>query len=154
MGLVTGSSNAATCALAAARNTLLGRLGYDIAKDGLRNAPPVRIVLGEDAHKTLKVGYDCGIVLCRHRDALVAALQASGSYIQYGDRRDGMLYTTEMSRRARAVPLWALPKCLGAKGVDPLIDPVFFNQFMVACDTEAVLRAIQESEPWRSGRRR
>lgn len=85
-----------------------------------------------DAHKTLNVGYDCGIVLCRHRDALIAALQASGSYIQYGDRRDGMLYTTEMSRRARAVLLWALLKCLGAKGVEQLIDRLCDNAELFA----------------------
>lgn len=283
MGLVTGSSNANLCALAAARNSLLGGLGYDVKKNGLRNAPPLHILVGEDAHasvgaalsvlsfgreeikalptdeygrirtealpemdnrtlciiqagnvnggsydpideicdrakktgawvhidgafglwaaasrkyrylvkgmekadswsmdahKTLNAGYDCGIVLCRHRDVLVSALQASGSYISYGERRDGMLYTTEMSRRARAIPLWAVLKTLGASGVEQLIDtlcggaeyfadqlkaagfrlvnPVFFNQFMVACETDAktetVLRAIQNSGVcWCSG---
>ncbi len=56
-----------------------------------------------DAHKTLNAGYDCGIVLCRFREALVSALQAGGAYIPYGEHRDGMRYTTEMSRRTRAV---------------------------------------------------
>lgn len=283
MGLVTGSSNAALCALAAARNSLLQGLGYDIMRNGLRNAPPLRVLVSEDAHasvkaalsvlgfgfeevellptdeygrirteaipemdsrtlcvvqagnvnggsydpideicdkarkagawvhvdgafglwaaasrkyrylvkgmekadswsvdahKTLNAGYDCGIVLCRHRDALVSALQASGSYIQYREHRDGMLYTTEMSRRARAIPLWAVLKSLGSDGVEHLIDtlceraeyfagrlkdigfnvinPVFFNQFMAACEidakTEAVLRTIQNSGVcWCSG---
>lgn len=283
MGLVTGSSNATLCALAAARNSLLDGLGYDVKKNGLRNAPLLHILVSEDAHasvgaalsvlgfgreevqaiptdeygriraeaipemdnrtlcilqagnvnggsydpideicdrarkarawvhidgafglwaaasrkyrhlvkgmekadswsvdahKTLNAGYDCGIVLCRHRDALVSALQASGAYISYGERRDGMLYTTEMSRRARAIPMWAVLKTLGASGVEQLIDtlceraeyfadhlkatgfnvinPVFFNQFMVTCETdartEAVLRAIQNSGVcWCSG---
>ncbi len=276
MGLVTGSSNATLCALAAARNSLLDGLGYDVKKNGLRNAPTLRIMVSEDAHasvgaalsvlgfgweevttlptdeygriraeaipemdsstlcilqagnvnggsydpideicdkakkagawvhidgafglwaaasrkyrhfvkgmekadswsvdahKTLNAGYDCGIVLCRRRYALVSALRASGSYISYGKHRDGMLYTTEMSRRARAIPLWAVLKTLGMNGVEQLIDtlcerteyfadqlkavgfclvnPVFFNQFMVACETDAktetVLHAIQNS---------
>ena len=38
-----------------------------------------------DAHKTLNAPYDCGIVLCRDRQALVDAMQATGSYIQYGE---------------------------------------------------------------------
>ena len=124
-----------------------------------------------DAHKTLNAGYDCGIVLCRHRSALTSALQASGAYIQYSAHRDGMLYTTEMSRRARAVPLWAVLKTLGASGVEELIDtlcgnaeyfagrlqeigyqlvnPPAFNQFMVSCGSEGrtakVLQLIQNS---------
>lgn len=276
MGLVTGSANALICALASARNELLKRQGYDLAEKGLRNAPPIRVVIGEgahstvksalsvlgigrneievvpmddfgrikaecvpeldshtllilqagnvsggsydpirelcdlanaagawvhidgafglwaaasrkyrhlvdglekadsysvDAHKTLNAGYDCGIVLCRHREALVSALQASGSYIQYSEHRDGMLYTTEMSRRARAVSLWAVLKQLGAEGVERLIDqlcdgaeyfaeelrkigltvvnPVFFNQFMLKGktleQTKDLLQSIQNS---------
>lgn len=124
-----------------------------------------------DAHKTLNAGYDCGIVLCRHRNALVSALQANGSYIAYGTQRDGMLYTTEMSRRARAIPLWAVLKTLGSSGVENLVDtlcghteyfaeqlkkvgytlvnPPVFNQFMIACETEEqtaqILRIVQNS---------
>ena len=54
MGLVTGSSNAIICALAAARNEMLKRQGYDVAEKGLRNAPPLRIVISEDAHSSVK----------------------------------------------------------------------------------------------------
>lgn len=276
MGLVSGSSHATLCALAAARNSLLSKVGYDIGQNGLRNAPPLRILMSRDAHasvksalsilgfgendietiptdtygriklnalppmdnhtlcilqagnvnggsydpidaicdiaqkagawvhidgasglwaaasrkycyltkgleradswsvdahKTLNVGYDSGIVLCRHREALVSALQTQGAYISYGRQRDGMLYTTEMSRRARAIPLWAVLKSLGANGVEQLVNqlcelaeyfasqlkaagfhvihPVFYNQFMIDCETkeqtEALLQGIQQS---------
>lgn len=276
MGLVSGSSHATLCALAAARNSLLAKAGYNIQRYGLRNAPPLHILISEDAHatvksalsilgfgeneieivptdrygrmridaiptmdshtlcilqagnvnggsydpidaicdkankagawvhidgaiglwaaasqkyrhltkglekadswsvdahKTLNAGYDSGIVLCRHREAFVSALQAKGAYISYSKQRDGMLYTTEMSRRARAIPLWALLKSLGAKGVENLINqlcerteyfatqlksagfhvinPVFFNQFMIDCETDeetkSLLQNIQQS---------
>lgn len=64
MGLVTGSSNATLCALAAARNNLLQGLGYDIKRNGLRNAPPLRILVSEDAHASVKaalsvLGFGC-----------------------------------------------------------------------------------------------
>lgn len=283
LGLVTGSSNALICALAAARNELLKRQGYDIKTKGLRNAPHIRIIMSAcvhscvgaalsvlgigseeietvpvdgmgriipsaippldstcllilqagnvnggsfdpfdeicdvankagawvhidgafglwaacsekqkhltkgfekadswdcDAHKTLNAGYDCGLVMCRHRKALTEALAANGAYIAYGENRDNMLYTTEMSRRARGVILWTVLKSLGRKGVADLIDrlcdltsyfaqeletagiqlvkPPCFNQIMVRGksddDTMRILKAVQESgECWCGG---
>jgi glutamate/tyrosine decarboxylase-like PLP-dependent enzyme len=89
-----------------------------------------------------------------------------------------MLYTPEMSRRARAVELWATLKYLGKKGVDQLVfglhrravqmsqaleaenfqilNEVVFNQVLVACDsntiTEQTMQYIQESgECWVGG---
>jgi glutamate/tyrosine decarboxylase-like PLP-dependent enzyme len=74
-----------------------------------------------DGHKTLNTPYDCGVILCRDKEALVAALQASGAYINYSASRDGMLYTPEMSRRARATELWATLKYLGVSGINELV---------------------------------
>jgi glutamate/tyrosine decarboxylase-like PLP-dependent enzyme len=131
-----------------------------------------------DAHKTLNAPYDCGIILCKHREALVTAMQATASYIHYSDKRDGMLYTPEMSRRARVVELWATLKFLGKDGVDELVgrlcdhakrfaknlhakgfrilNDVVFNQVLVACDTpeltKTTLENIQKSgECWCGG---
>jgi glutamate/tyrosine decarboxylase-like PLP-dependent enzyme len=131
-----------------------------------------------DAHKTLNAPYDNGIVLCRHRQPLVSALQATGAYIAYGEQRDGMLYTPEMSRRSHAIELWATLKILGKSGVADLVDclcerarqaatrlraegflvlnEVVFNQVLVACQTpeqtQATLANIQRSgECWCGG---
>jgi len=131
-----------------------------------------------DAHKTLNAPYDSGIVLCKDRSALVKALQASGSYLQLSQDRDGMLYTPEMSRRGRGIELWALLKSLGRSGVDLLVNQlcknaqlfaaqlsqngfrilndVVFNQVLVACDTPDItkqtLNNIQQSgECWCGG---
>lgn len=75
-----------------------------------------------DAHKTLNAPYDSGIILCRNRRALVSALQASGSYIQWSMERDGMLFSPEMPRRDRVVELWATLKTLGSVGVENLVN--------------------------------
>jgi glutamate/tyrosine decarboxylase-like PLP-dependent enzyme len=131
-----------------------------------------------DAHKTLNAPYDCGVVLCKDRGALVSALQASGAYLEWSEHRDGMLYTPEMSRRARAIELWMTLKTMGKDGVAELIDQlcarakkfaeglerngfrilneVDFNQVLVACEndrvTEATLERIQRSgECWCGG---
>ncbi len=276
VGLVSGTSTATMCGLAAGRNELLKRQGWDVTARGLFDAPRLRVVLGGqahatvfkalailgfgreqieevpvddqgrmdvtimpdldertlviaqagnvnsgafdpfdeicersknagawvhidgafglwaagsrnkrfltrgmekadswsvDAHKTLNAPYDCGVILCRHRDALVGAMQATGSYIQYSEKRDGMLYSPEMSRRARAVELWATLKALGRTGVEELVDglceravqcaeqlraegfhvlnEVVFNQILVACatpeETRGTLECIQRS---------
>jgi glutamate/tyrosine decarboxylase-like PLP-dependent enzyme len=276
-GFVGGTSMATMCGLAAARYALLKKLGWDVNKNGLFGAPPIRVVVSEqahgtvykalsllglgrervelipsdgegritvslmpkldsttlvilqagnvnsgsfddfdpicteaqkvgawvhidgafglwaaaspsrnhltqgiekadswsvDGHKTLNTSYDCGIILCKRRDALVASMQATGDYIQYSENRDNMLYTPDMSRRARAVELWAALRFLGRSGVAELIDgfydratlfakqlssngfsvlnDVVFNQVLVACDspveTLATLANIQASE--------
>ena len=284
-GFVSGSSMAILCGLAAARHELLQRAGWDVNAQGLFGAPPMRVVVGAEAHstvfkslallglgkdriervpvddqgrmlasqvpaldsktllilqagnvnsgsfdpldelcalgnaahawvhmdgafglwaaasknqqhltkgmekadswsvdghKTLNTPYDSGIVLCKHREALVSALQATGSYILYGENRDGMLYTPEMSRRGRALELWATLKILGKSGVEELVDTlcartqqfarlmqkegftilndVVFNQALVACsspeETAAVLKNLQQSgECWCGGAR-
>ena len=74
-----------------------------------------------DAHKTLNAPYDNGILLCADREALVNALQISGRYLNFSEHRDGMLYTPEMSRRARVTELWAALKYLGRQGIDELV---------------------------------
>ncbi|HWR60737.1 MAG TPA: aminotransferase class V-fold PLP-dependent enzyme [Clostridia bacterium] len=282
-GFVSGTSIATACGLAAGRNELLKRQGWDAASKGLFGAPPLRVVVGEqahatvfkalallglgrdrvekvpvdsqgcmradrlpeldnntllvlqagnvnsgafdpldelcerarkadswvhidgafgllaaasgnkrhltkgmekadswsvDAHKTLNAPYDCGIILCRNRDALIGSFQTSGSYILYSGKRDGMLYAPEMSRRARGVELWATLKFFGRKGVEELIDglcdravqfaellaakgfrilnDVVFNQVLVACaspeETKAALEKLQKSgECWCGG---
>lgn len=123
-----------------------------------------------DAHKTLNAPYDSGVVLCSDREALHGALQATGAYLLFGEARDGMMLTPEMSRRARGIELWAILKYLGRAGVDDLVtglhdravqmgiemraagfdvlNDVVFNQVIVTCGsdeaTEAVLAGIQE----------
>jgi len=131
-----------------------------------------------DGHKTLNTPYDNGILLCKDKHALVQALQASGSYIVYSENRDGMLYTPEMSRRARVVELWATLKYLGKTGIDELVfglheravqmsqeldaegfeilNDVVFNQVLAACDSEELttqtIQYIQQSgECWVGG---
>ncbi|MEM7307953.1 MAG: aminotransferase class V-fold PLP-dependent enzyme [Planctomycetota bacterium] len=282
-GFVTGTTLANVCALAAARGELLARQGWNVAEAGLYGAPPIRLILGADAHaavkkalallglgteraeivpvddqgrmrldrfpeldgealvvtqagnvnsgafdpigevcervhaaggwvhvdgafglwagaspslaslyggieqadswaadahKTLNVPYDCGVVLCRHRAALVAALGATAAYLEPGAERDGMCYTPSMSKRARAVELWAVLRTLGRSGVAELVDrlcalarlfaerlraegfdvlnEVCFNQVLASCgddhETTRTLAEVQASgECWCGG---
>jgi glutamate/tyrosine decarboxylase-like PLP-dependent enzyme len=75
-----------------------------------------------DAHKWLNVPYDAGIALCRDADALRAAMSTSAAYLAMGDEREPAQFTPELSRRARAVEIWAALRALGRSGLTDLIE--------------------------------
>lgn len=52
-GFVSGTSAANLCALAAARYRILEKNNWDVNEKGLRNAPPIRVVTGKQAHSTI-----------------------------------------------------------------------------------------------------
>jgi glutamate/tyrosine decarboxylase-like PLP-dependent enzyme len=131
-----------------------------------------------DAHKTLNAPYDNGLVFCRDRKALAAAMRASGAYFVFSAERDGMVYAPDMSRRARAVDLWAALLSLGRSGAAALVEElcrlaalfgqrlaqegfgiqndVVFNQVLVTCATPELttttLKHVQASgECWCGG---
>ena len=74
-----------------------------------------------DGHKTLNMTYDLGLVICKDKKALVDAMHMTGDYIILSEKRDNMMYTPEMSRRARGIDMWACLKALGKNGVCELV---------------------------------
>jgi glutamate/tyrosine decarboxylase-like PLP-dependent enzyme len=52
-GFVTGATMANFTALAAARHAVLARAGWNVEADGLFGAPPITVIVGEEAHSTL-----------------------------------------------------------------------------------------------------
>jgi glutamate/tyrosine decarboxylase-like PLP-dependent enzyme len=79
---------------------------------------------GVDGHKWLNVPYDSGIAIVAHPAAHRASMAQRASYLlrAEGERRDGMDWTPEASRRARAVPIYAVLKTLGRDGVAALVE--------------------------------
>jgi glutamate/tyrosine decarboxylase-like PLP-dependent enzyme len=51
--VITGATMANFCGLAAARHALLERAGWDVENDGLFGAPPITVVIGQEAHSSL-----------------------------------------------------------------------------------------------------
>ena len=117
-----------------------------------------------DGHKTLNTPYDCGIVLCKDKEAVFGANHSSGSYLMLNENRDSMMYTPDMSRRARIVDLWSTIKSLGKSGIAEMVhnlhlrakqfakeiqeagfivpNEVVFNQVMVQSDNDSLTKAI------------
>jgi glutamate/tyrosine decarboxylase-like PLP-dependent enzyme len=90
VGFVTGCQMASFTGLAAARHRVLERAGWNVAADGLFGAPPVDVVIGEEAHYTIPMALrHLGFGTARLRrigtdgqgrmrlDALESALRAS-----------------------------------------------------------------------------
>ncbi|MDQ0028995.1 pyridoxal phosphate-dependent decarboxylase family protein [Arthrobacter bambusae] len=79
---------------------------------------------GTDAHKTLNVPYDAGIVAVRDVAALRSAIGMHAEYLMQDDHgpADPMEKVPELSRRARGVPVWAALRSLGGDGVRKLVE--------------------------------
>jgi glutamate/tyrosine decarboxylase-like PLP-dependent enzyme len=92
-----------------------------------------------DAHKTLNVPYDCGIVVVARRRALRSAMGMRASYLVPATGRPDPLDTVpELSRRARGVPVWAALRSLGRSGVAELVDRLAANARAIAAGIAAV----------------
>jgi glutamate/tyrosine decarboxylase-like PLP-dependent enzyme len=74
-----------------------------------------------DAHKWLNVPYDCGLVIVADAEAHVAAMSSGpAGYLAGAD--DGLTRTPEMSRRGRAIPVYAALRHLGRDGVASMVE--------------------------------
>jgi glutamate/tyrosine decarboxylase-like PLP-dependent enzyme len=74
-----------------------------------------------DAHKWLNVGYDCGFVAVRDREAHERAMAARAAYLM-SDESDPGNRVLDSSRRARGFVLYATLRSLGRDGVRQLVD--------------------------------
>lgn len=75
-----------------------------------------------DMHKWLNAPYDCSVALTAHPEAHRAAMATAAAYLTPGEHREPIDWNPEMSRRARAVPTWAILRSLGRTGVADLVD--------------------------------
>jgi glutamate/tyrosine decarboxylase-like PLP-dependent enzyme len=77
-----------------------------------------------DGHKWLQTPYDCGFAIVKDRAIHQRAMTQWSSYlptIADGDRVPSA-FVPELSRRARGVPVYAILKTLGRKGVAALVE--------------------------------
>lgn len=76
-----------------------------------------------DAHKWLNTPYDCGVAITRHPDAHLRALTLRADYLPGGGQvRNPIDWNPEMSRRARATPVYATIRSLGREGIVELVE--------------------------------
>lgn len=124
---------------------------------------------GTDAHKWLNVPYDAGIVFVRDAAAHRASMGLAAAYLPPapGQERDPFEYVPEMSRRARAFPIYAAIRSLGAAGIAEMVErgcdlasrmarrlanhpdvrivnEVILNQVLVAVGDQATTKAVVE----------
>ncbi len=88
------------------------------------------------AHKWLNVPYDCGVAIVADGEAHTAAMSATADYLLAGD--DGLTKTPEMSRRGRAIPVYAALRHLGRSGIAELVERCCAHASRLAAAIEAV----------------
>jgi glutamate/tyrosine decarboxylase-like PLP-dependent enzyme len=79
--------------------------------------------IATDAHKWLNVPYDSGLVLTAHPQSHRRAMTLSAAYlVEHPEERDPREFVPEESRRARAVPVYAVLRTLGRRGLADLVE--------------------------------
>ena len=123
VGFVTGAQMANFTGLAAARHEVLRRAGWDVERDGLVGAPPIRVLAGAERHDTidralrfLGLGTSCIVPIAvdeqgrMRAEALAAALEDGVPQIvcaQSGNVNTGAFDPlTEICERAHAHQAW------------------------------------------------
>jgi glutamate/tyrosine decarboxylase-like PLP-dependent enzyme len=100
-----------------------------------------------DGHKTLNVPYDCGIAIVADRAALRAAMTMGATdYFITDAAGDSCDLVPESSRRARAIPVWAVLRALGRQGVADLVDGFCRHAKAFAHGIEAIDGATVEND--------
>jgi glutamate/tyrosine decarboxylase-like PLP-dependent enzyme len=99
-----------------------------------------------DAHKTLNVPYDCGIVIVRDAAALRAAMGMHGDYLIQDVAGDSFETVPELSRRGRAIPVWAVLRALGRRGVADLVEGFHRHASRFAAEIEKIDGARVEND--------
>lgn len=75
-----------------------------------------------DSHKWLNTPYDCGIAICKHPQAVHAAMSTQAPYLKVGENAAPKDMIPEFSRSARGVEVWAALHSLGRQGIADMID--------------------------------
>ena len=75
-----------------------------------------------DAHKWLNVPYDSGLAIVGEPAMLRAAMGVRASYLPDSEGREPLDHVPEMSRRARAIPVYAALRSLGREGLAAMIE--------------------------------
>ncbi len=97
-----------------------------------------------DAHKWLNTPYDCGIAITRHPGAHRRAMTVRADYLIVDDPalvRSPIDWNPEMSRRSRAVPVYATLAALGRSGVAEMVRRCRDMATMIGEGVESMPRA-------------
>ncbi len=154
VGFVTGATMANFVGLAAARSAVLARVGWDVQAQGLFGAPPIQVLIGEDAHATVYsalqyLGLGHARVTRIGTDAQgaidptafeQAAAQIEGPAIAI--LQAGQINTGACDDFARLVPL------AQARGAWVHVDGAFGMWARTSADHAALVAGIEQADSW------
>ena len=101
-----------------------------------------------DGHKWLNVPYDCGYAFVADSQAHRASMSHDAPYlIHHDDARNGLDWTPEWSRRARAFPTYAALRQLGREGIAGLVERCCQHAHSIVMEIGRLPGAEVVSEP-------
>ena len=112
-GFVTGAQGANTTGLAAARHHVLAAAGWDVERDGLAGAPPLRVVAGGERHVTI----DRSLKLLGIGTNAVVAVPVDGQ-----GRMDAAAVREELARDERPTIVCAQAGNVNTGAFDPVAE--------------------------------
>lgn len=154
VGFVTGATIANFTCLAAARGEVLRRVGWDVEADGLFGAPPVHVVLGEEAHSTVFSGLRyLGLGAKRVVSVPVneQGLMKSGAFAKAMEKLDGPIIAIAQAGHINSGgfdPFEEIAQAAHAKGAWVHVDGAF-GLWARACRDRAHLgRGLELADSW------
>jgi glutamate/tyrosine decarboxylase-like PLP-dependent enzyme len=152
VGFVTGAQMANFTGLAAARHEVLRRAGWDVERDGLTGAPPIRVLVGAERHNTvdralrfLGLGTNCIVPIAvdgqgrMRADALAEALGEGPQIVcaQAGNVNTGAFDpTAEICEIAHAHDAWVH------------VDGAFGLWAAVSPSLQHLVQGIENADSW------
>lgn len=154
VGFVTGATMANFTCLAAARGEVLRRAGWDCEADGLFGAPPVHVVLGEEAHSTvfsalkyLGLGAKRVVSVATDRDGRIDA----GAFERTLRRLDGPIVAIAQAGHINSGafdPFGEIASAVHDKGGWLHVDGAFGLWARTAPDCAHLARGVELADSW------
>ena len=147
---VTGATQANLCGLAAARHAVLKRVGWDVEADGLFGAPPITVVVSDEAHPTLFKSL--GVLGLGRSRVLRVATDGQGR--MRADRLPAISGPTILCLQAGNVntgafdPLQALCDRAHAAGAWVHVDGAFGLWAAAAPELRGLCAGVEEADSW------
>lgn len=154
VGFVTGATMANFTCLAAARGEVLRRVGWDVEADGLFGAPPIHVVLGEDAHSTVFSGLRyLGLGAKRVVSVPIDAQgrMREGAFARAVEKLDGPIIAIAQAGHINSGafdPFTEIAEAARAKGAWLHIDGAFGLWARAASDLAHLGRGLELADSW------
>lgn len=154
VGFVTGATMANFVGVAAARGEILRRAGWNVEADGLIGAPPITVILGDDAHATVYnalrlAGLGAGRAILVPTDANGAMIASEAEKIIAAAEGPTLVVAQAGQLNTGAFdPFPAIADALAGKNAWLHVDGAFGLWARAADDLKHLAKGLERADSW------